>query len=225
MNDATSPTRIAARETACVVLANAHNPTILNHDWLARTGIIADETHWVLSEPPIVTPGFARLAYENGITITSELNKLTIADTLPGQTPRTIARDLCISYIERLSHVPYAAVGINFVAAVERPNATETLVRSVLKDGPWKPKTLAAFQLKLSTPLSDRSCTRNLDIGALEAEKLTDHGLVAVQLLNFAVNYHRDALGNTAAVRALQFFEDDLADFTAHIADIAENIT
>ena len=66
-----------------VVVGQAHNPTILNPDFLAAEGIVPKSWNWSVSET-ITTPPLAMVRYANGATITWSLLSRT---NCKSQTP------------------------------------------------------------------------------------------------------------------------------------------
>ena len=52
-----------------VVVGKAHNPTILNPDFLAVNGIVASDWGWEVAET-ITTPPFAVVRYTCGVSVT-----------------------------------------------------------------------------------------------------------------------------------------------------------
>ena len=97
--------------SSCVVVANQHNPSILNPDWLSRMKVVdAGEA----AEPIIVTPAFARCAYSNDVEIALDPGKLTVNLSrdnreLSSELPKIAGR--CV---RTLKHVPYKHQGNNF---------------------------------------------------------------------------------------------------------------
>ena len=100
-------------EFAIVLAVNSNNPTILNPDFLKYNKIV-DES-FVLSQPPICTEPFAQLPYKNGITITSQLDKVIFSARM-GVEDKQVFEDICDiakKYATLIPHVEYTGVGIN----------------------------------------------------------------------------------------------------------------
>ena len=59
-----------------VIVANSNNPTLLNQDFLYYNGIVPNE--WPLSKDirPVVTPAVSKIVFENGFSVTAELNRI-----------------------------------------------------------------------------------------------------------------------------------------------------
>lgn len=71
-------------EFSVVVVANDHNPTILNPDFLERQQIVPQTWGWKVADPAITTPPFAMVVYDSGVTVSVEPNKLQIPTSLSG---------------------------------------------------------------------------------------------------------------------------------------------
>lgn len=121
-----------------VVLAESNNPRLLNRDFLQRNKIVPE--NWTATNV-IVTPPFATVPYEQGLTISVEETKLQFAvdatrllswdELLPG---------VVIRYLEVLPHVAYRAVGLNYTLISDDPfgeAAENILITSMLKSGDW----------------------------------------------------------------------------------------
>ena len=63
-----------------VVTGTAHNPSILNPDFLERREIVPKEWGWQVGAPPITTPPFSQVQYATGVTISVETGKLQVSD-------------------------------------------------------------------------------------------------------------------------------------------------
>jgi len=61
-----------------IVVANDHNPSLINPDFLERTGIVDAAWAWKRGTDAISTPAFATLSYDAGVTITVEPRKLQL---------------------------------------------------------------------------------------------------------------------------------------------------
>lgn len=136
-----------------MVLAEAHNPTILHPAFLSAQGIVPPD--WHLAEPPFCTPAMSVVKFSNQVVFTAELNKFMVRDDAPAEN--TLLPGLALRYIEVLPHVHYSAVGVNFSGFAECPNAESWLINRFLRPGPGnddkiKPKSLA---MKLVYPVDN----------------------------------------------------------------------
>ncbi len=120
-----------------VVVANEHNPSLINPDFLEREGII--DNRWGLERvgDAITTPPFATVSYKGGITVTVEANKFQVVDQECDEPTQSYLPDIVARYIEVLPHVPYVAVGINFNGIMSIPDPASYLENHFLKNGGW----------------------------------------------------------------------------------------
>ena len=105
-----------------VLVANDHNPSLINPDFLEREGIIDEKWGWERAGDPITTPPFATVPYEGGVTVTVEPSKLQVVDRGSKVPTQSHVGDIVNRYVQVLPHVPYRAVGINFNGAVKMPD-------------------------------------------------------------------------------------------------------
>ncbi len=97
-----------------VVLAQAHNPSILNPDFLKNNGIIAPSFK---PNNVICTPPLSQVSYIEGLSIVAEFEKLQFIDIKKERIPfESPIPEIAIKYIKTLPHVQYTAVGLNFKA-------------------------------------------------------------------------------------------------------------
>ena len=214
-------------EVSSVVVANAHNPSILNHDWLVNNNLLPSvDGGWELAEPPFTTPPLSRIRYQNDISIALEPVRLTItAQTLGGTiptAPENVVASLAIAYVQTLEHVPYSAVGSNFKAVVECRYARQRLVETFGGSGGWK-QGLDALTVKLSHR-KHSGCERNIEIVAGSAQKLEDDVSTSVEALLLSANYHRNTPTKDEAVCAVNETSSDLEDFMKFTSEFREEI-
>jgi hypothetical protein len=120
--------------TSVVVLAKHHNPTILHPSFLASEGIVPSD--WEVSEQPVSTPVFAMVKYKNGIVFNVEQNKFRVSrDELKDDVGESQLPDLACKYVQKLPHVNYQALGINFKGFIECAESEKLVMDRFLKPG------------------------------------------------------------------------------------------
>jgi hypothetical protein len=149
-----------------VVLAQAHNPTILHPTFLSVQGIVPAD--WQLADPPICTPAISVVKYVNQIVFTAELNKLMVLDNAPRES--TPVPSLASKYVEMLPHVNYSAVGINVSGYVECPSPAGWVINRFLKRGSGNDDKLepSAIGIKFVYPVERGILNLNCDVGSIE---------------------------------------------------------
>lgn len=120
-----------------VITANAHNPSILNPDFLRINNIVDAKFNPVES---LCTPPISQIRYDDNISVAVDSERLTFSDNkeerlLSGSPIPAIA----INYIDVLKHVPYKAVGINFIGFYEFTHMApdQFLLNKFIKQGSW----------------------------------------------------------------------------------------
>jgi len=95
--------------TDIVILASSHNPSIITPIWLYKEGLITSEPIHIIQNP-----GFSFLEYNN-FTLTVDPERLQIvAKNKKSEVLESIV-NFTDKYVTLLSHIPYRALGINFV--------------------------------------------------------------------------------------------------------------
>ncbi len=207
-----------------VVVGDAHNPSILNPDFLATHRIVPKSWGWEIVET-ITTPPLAIVRYSSGVTITVEQNKIQITDLNVESGPdKSKITEIAAAYIEILPHVRYTAVGNNFQCIIPKTNAGDYLKARFLKDGAWieTPGQLHAFGLKLGYPLIPTG-QLILTIDAAEAKLSDNADLQEIILCN--ANFSRDCGEEPKAeiaVDQLRKSIDDWSTFNRAIATLFE---
>ena len=209
---------------ACVVIANAHNPSILNHDWLIRNELIP-EGGWAFAEPPITTLPLSRICYQNNVELHLDSDRLTVRvsqlQTPTAADPYVTIRDIAVSYVNTLPHIPYVAVGNNFEALIECPHVKRTLVEQFGGRGVWV-RDLDDVSVRLVYPIDGG--TRSVRVVAATTSKAEDDVSEVTDVLLVSGNYHRTTDTKDDTVDALRRGVDDCADFAAFANDLAEDI-
>lgn len=120
--------------TSVVVLAKHHNPTILHPSFLSSEGIVPSD--WEVAEPPVSTPVFAMVKYKNGIVFNVEENRFQVRrDELKDDVGESQLPALACKYVQKLPHVKYQAVGINFKGFIECADPETLVMGRFLKPG------------------------------------------------------------------------------------------
>lgn len=128
--------KVQVLNASVVVLADAHNPSILHPTFLTTQQIVPET--WTLAEKPLCTPPISIIKFDNGIVFTVESSKLQILQNDPPEKLHEAdVESLADKYIKTLPHVRYTAVGVNFTALVETADPSHFLIDRFLKNGAW----------------------------------------------------------------------------------------
>ena len=113
-----------------VLVGAAHNPSILNHDFLRYNNIVPDGAVVNAALPHICTPAVSQIAYEGGLQIASEPNKVSFQEDFSGDK-RPGCPDIAVRYLKTVHLVKYTAAGINLYGFFpERVGTPENLLKS-----------------------------------------------------------------------------------------------
>jgi len=100
-----------------VVLAQQHNPSILNPDFLTRNRIADDAWECVQQ---ICIGGLARVQYSCGITVVSQPDRIVFEQEFrPARLDECVVARMVSRYVRIVPHVVYTAIGTNPFASVQ----------------------------------------------------------------------------------------------------------
>lgn len=173
-----------------VVAGKAHNPTILNPDFLRIREIVPED--WKVAQT-VTTPPFAMVRYENGLSFIVETEKLQVVDLgTAGAPEKSHAPRIAGEYVSTLPHVRYTAVGINFQSVSEVPQPETALKQRFLKEGPWDRPShpVSAAGTRLIYPLPAGRIVLSFDAGTAEDEDAEGEKTKPVVIAN--ANFHRE---------------------------------
>ena len=206
--------------SSCVVVADQHNPSILNPDWLVKTEII--DHAWKLADPCITTPLFARCSYVNKVQLILEPNKLNVSSItmddhdLSGELPRIVKR-----YVDTLPHIPYKQLGNNFRFLAGMPDVLSKLKRKLIKKGNWHTNNISKIKTTFQYLCNDYRI--NLTVESLDTGEKSNTGEEGpVLILDF--NYHRELNDLDSLINAIYSWQDDYKDAMRRTNEIVEEI-
>ncbi len=175
-------------EFTIVIIASAHNPSILNPDFLRINGIVSTDFSPIES---ISTPPVSHVKYREKVAITVDSERLTFADVdeerIPHKSPVPLIAE---KYIEVLKHVQYKAVGLNFNGYYECTHIDpgQYIANKFIKKGPWDEYEGAtpSIGLKFSYKLDEVMLNLNL------APAVTKKGERTFPSIAINLNFHCD---------------------------------
>lgn len=191
-------------EASFVVVAQSHNPSIVNPDWLLRQGIVSENIGHV-SEAPLITPAFSRLRYEGGLEIVVEESKLIVSVENPEEGLIKAANSIALSYVDILRHIPYKAVGLNIKCEFHVDDAPSSFfdhffsnyIKEVLEITP--PRSSCAFSLS-----RDDGSIANIKFTPVVRRFESEDGgeILERHVIAFEANVHYDieAQGDVSAI-------------------------
>lgn len=197
-----------------VVLAQAHNPSILNPDFLKNNNIVNPT---FTPKSVVCTMPVAQVVYDEGISIVAEFERLQFIDTIPERIPGgSPIPEIAVRYVDTLPHVRYTAVGINFIGHYlfgDKESSRSFILEKFIKEGPWlSQKGDADIGLKFVYSFVDRKKTISFEPGEI-TKSGNDH--LPVILVN--ANYHFDAAeGKVEPVKSF------ISDWPASFEDFSQ---
>jgi hypothetical protein len=201
---------VQVANTSVVIIAEAHNPTILHPSFLRAEGIVP--TDWQLAaEPPISTPAISVIRFANQISFVVDPNKFQVIET--NSADGSLIADLANRYVKKLPHVHYSAVGININAYAECPNPEDWMLKRFIKESAWTNAKLglktAAVRLTYQAP--NAQLNLNVDVGTTQSTETAEHPCIVVN-----ANYHTPIEGQESdekTVQAVSLYNERITHF------------
>lgn len=223
------PSQIILHEIAVVIVGKTHNPSILNPDFLRHNNIVPKEMKPAAGPADVVsTPVGSRIAYEDGLEIVGDPQKIVFTESVFGK-PREdiIVPDAAKAYLRTVPHVRYVAVGVNPEGHAPAPDSCPPRrPGALLRAGEWaKFKEVSpSAEIELKYPMKRKIFT--VKVAATEVGAPVN----AKDALVFRGNFHRviedaDRDSHQRAIAAVGEWEDDLNEFRQLAEQIAGELT
>lgn len=206
--------------SSCVVVADQHNPSILNPDWLVKTEIIDPE--WKLADPSITTPLLARCFYVNKVQLVLEPNKLTVSSLpadnngLSGELPRIVRK-----YVEALPHIPYKQLGNNFRFSTDMQDVLSKLKNKLIKEGNWNTDDISKIKTTFQYFCNDYRINLTVESSDAGEEGKTSKE-ASTLILDF--NYHRELDDLSSLMHGIDSWQNDYENAMRRTKKIVEGI-
>lgn len=202
-----------------VVSGDAHNPTILNPDFLAIQGIVPHAWGWEVRQV-ITTPMMSMVQYVTGVLLQVQPDSLQVATAGPDVHPtRSKIPEIALGYVKTLPHVHYTGLGINFHSALILENPAETIRDQFLRAGPWSTNhKLAGAGIRLLYPLAPTGrLLLSIDGGDVQ-QRGEDEAPVSKQAMLINANFHRDTTAHPATEEIERYLEGIHGDLNLYEA-------
>lgn len=205
--------------SSCVVVADQHNPSILNPDWLVQREIVDSE--WKIADPLIITPGFARCLYVNNVDIILQPNKLSVTVTGDDSDLFSEPSKIVLRYVQTLPHIPYKHLGNNFTFRIDLPNVVSKLKHKLIREGDWSDDNLS--KVKAVFQYSYENYKINLSIESSTEVVESDSKEKDILILDF--NYHRELEDSDFLLKTIDCWNDDYRSANEKAEKIIERYT
>lgn len=181
-----------------VVLANQHNPSFVNPDWLKNNDIVPRD--WEVSET-ITTPPVAIVKFKNGFEVVVEQTKAIFLQILPGSfLSEHSSHRAAIGYLECLPHIPYQSLGLNCRILIENDAPEQWITDWFMPVELMKRVApLLSTGVRLEVPNGDSLCRLEISARQSVAPKSMDTPAVLVDV-NFHHGQFEDARGFIEAI-------------------------
>ena len=196
-------------EFSVVVLATENNPSILNPDFLQYNEIVGPD--WQVQDSPILNPAFGQVAFEGGLTVKADLQRVSF-EQLGGEL---VIPEVAKRYFQQVPYIPYSGIGINPKFFLRLTGEHPPLMENIVRDqGAWMSFKDVAPTVQLKSIYRYEERTISLDVAHIEPtiDDQPSSGIL------FQANVHHDVDGPNAQVRnkrlqsILDSWEDDLED-------------
>lgn len=204
-------------EFSVVIVAQSHNPSILNADFLHHNGIVGE--HWKPLEDCLTSPMLSRVAFNDGLVVQADPLRVTFE-----QSGDALAADalMCApaarDYLKTVPHVRYIAIGMN-AKYVLRNLSLHRVSETLKSSGSWTTfqSVVPKFELKAIYEMRDKRVTLGVQ----------EHSDKAEPIATCSANIHREIDEPNQQKRlnsmlsALDSWKDDLADFRTLVKQYA----
>lgn len=123
---------ITLRSLSVVILAEYHNPSILNTNFVVSNDIVNKE--WRTVET-VTTPGLSILKYDNGVQLAMNPNRLSISVELDERLHEHHNNEIyhiAIKYVNTLPHISYRSLGLNCILQITQDEPLKWLTERFL---------------------------------------------------------------------------------------------
>jgi len=138
-------TKFTFLTASAVLVAEPHNPAIINPDFLKNQGIVPAE--WVLAPGTICTPAFTQITYRNGLSVLADPGRCTFVEMLDAAPKDFYLAHQCAGEYAKKIEYNYSALGLNWQVGFAHPKPTGWLKSRFFRPGKWrgnmKPTSLA----------------------------------------------------------------------------------
>lgn len=200
-----------------VVVAQNHNPSILNPDFLLHNEIVREDWGWEVDEKSVLsTPQFSQVNYTCGVTIQAVMERVIFMAKTPSLFDAVCK--VASEYVVTLPHVTYTALGINpagHVTASSEEEGVRFLLNEVMRSEAFGSFAGGATGGECSYLFDLDGCLLNLKITCGAVGPRSERRPCVI----FTGNFHRDLPGENvderlqALLSGIKGWEQDQALF------------
>ncbi len=121
-----------------VLIANTHNPSIINPDFLKNNGIVDADLE--VAGPSLTTLAAAQINYKQNVSWIVTPDQCVIVENVPsGSSNPSGLYKSAEKYADVLKHIPYVAIGLNWqIILTVHENPVDWMKSKFLRDGRWQ---------------------------------------------------------------------------------------
>ncbi|MCY3973316.1 MAG: hypothetical protein OXF52_03845 [Candidatus Dadabacteria bacterium] len=165
-----------------VLVAQVHNPAIINPDFLKKSGVVGSDWQVDENKPPLSTPLLSQISFNNGVEWRVTPDICTIVEKVEGDLKDSYSIHECAkAYIKTLEHIPYRALGVNWHFSLD--SAEEDLQtwmkERFLKSGNWQ-TSIESTSLSFKVLYPSAVCNITIDIRESKIALNLHHDVVSV---------------------------------------------
>lgn len=211
---------------SAVVVAHQFNPSVVSEVWLTRHELLAEEE----KEPGCVFTDAIVNVRSKGFNLLVTPDQLQFAFRVPSEQQCDLLLQKLGKIVDLLPHVPYHALGLNFVWLFRsEPQRVEEVTRRLFFIGN-RPifRHFDTEDAQFGTYLSKNSigCRLKLDIKPVIAQSINENQVRMGPAVNLSFNFHLDILGDEnppALIRSLLAQWDEAKQEAEEIARDVED--
>ena len=126
------------QELSIVIVAKNHRPNLLNLSFLQCSDIVPED--WELARQPISNPQAAQIVFRNGVNLTAQANRLTLAEPIANKPLEEIQiPQIANRYAQSLPKMEYETVTVNVRRVISTAAVGEEnyIIDKLVAPGPW----------------------------------------------------------------------------------------
>lgn len=207
-------------ELTFALVINNYDLNLSHAKFLQSSGIVSHD--WTLARQPVANQQITQTIYSNGINIIGQYNRCLIAEIFEDKSIDEAESSAVVqNYVNKLSHLDYQALGLNFRAYLEIE--PQEFLKNIINAGDWQQHGIQKVQTELKFIYQLEHChfTLTIDEGKLRQPD-TEALPIVVFSGNFAYKFDDRQLDNRAAAieeivanwkEDLNRFQDIINDF------------
>jgi hypothetical protein len=214
-------------EVAIALLLENNNPSLIATDFLKDANVVPAD--WQLVAPPAIDPTFSQIAFNSGVSIVAQPNRLAFAQNINSH-PAVWTGELARRYIHTLPLANYQGVINSFQGYIEFPNsdrgAKDFINDRFLAGQAWQDFLPDDTSVRLGYQISDGRLVLNIQTGSIARSQSLNNERDELTVVIFSGDFMRAIDPQISADRRAETivtlvnkWEEDARGFTSIIED------